>query len=486
MPGLFDNPAKDFAHDAIFANHDAFALLNDALFYFGELGMQEFRSAELMTSLLKTHGFTVETGIAGFPTGFLGTYGSGRPVIAIHSEYDALPGKSQKSGVAAEAEITPGAPGHCEGHNTNAAVLITTALAVRHAMEKFNLGGTLKVFGAPAEEQVVSRPYFVRDGYFDDVDIAFHDHIREEFKTVYGLTQSANVIATFHFIGEAAHAATEPWLGRDALDAVVLMDMGMAQFREHMRPELRAHRVIREGGVQTNIIPSHTAVQWSFRAPLAEGATELLEAAKRMAHGAAIMTRCDYTMEIDAAVWPVRCNRTIAEVTEANILRIGMPAWTDAEIAFARDVQRAAGKPEEGLRQHATKMNGPTRQMAASNDCGDISWKVPMGRLWFPGNLPHAAFHHWSAGAALATSIAHKGGLAGASAMATSVLDFMLQPQLVEEAKKTFQEELGGTVYQPMLPADQAPPLDLNAATMAKYRAAMEANYIQQTPIFRF
>ena len=486
MPGPFGNEAKDYAHQAILANHDAFVLLNDALFYFGELGMQEHRSAELMTSLLEEHGFFVERGISGFPTGFLATYGSGGPVIAIHSEYDALPGKSQKSGVAQLEEIVPGAPGHCEGHNTNAAALVTSALAIRHAMEKFGLRGTLKVFGAPAEEQVVSRPYFVRDGYFDDVDIAFHDHISDEFKTVQGLTQSANIIATFRFSGEAAHAATEPWLGRDALDAVVLMDMGMAQFREHMRPELRAHRVILEGGIQPNIIPAETSVQWSFRAPLAEGAMELLQAADRMAQGAALMTRCTQSRVIDAAVWPVRCNRIIAEVTDANIMAIGMPAWTDDEDTFAREVQRGAGKPQDGLRRQATKMTGPARQIAASNDCGDISWKVPMGRIWFPGNLPHAAFHHWSAGAALATSIAHKGGLAGASAMAASVLDFMLKPDLVAEAKRTFQEELGGVTYQPMLPAEQKPPLGMNQATMARYRKLMEANYITETPRFAF
>jgi aminobenzoyl-glutamate utilization protein B len=486
MAGVFSNDAKDYAHDAILANHDAFVTLNDALFYFGELGMQEFRSAGLMTGILEEHGFTVERGIAGFPTGFMASYGSGGPVIALHSEYDALPGKSQKSGVAALEEITPGAPGHCEGHNTNGAVLVTAGLAVRYAMERFGLKGTVKVFGAPAEEQVVSRPYFVRDGYFDDVDIAFHDHISDEFKTIYGLTQSANIVATFHFHGEAAHAATEPWLGRDALDAVVLMDVGMAQFREHMRPELRAHRVVRDGGVQTNIIPQHASIQWGFRAPTATGVRELLAAAERMAQGAALMTRCTTSRVVDAAVWPVRTNRTLAEVTDTNIARIGMPAWTEAEVAFARAVQKAAGKPEDGLRAAATKLTGPSPQIAASNDCGDISWKVPMGRISFPGNLPHAAFHHWSAGAALATTIAHKGGLVGASAMATTVLDFLLNPALVEAAKASFREELDDMVYEPMLPKDQPPPLELNAATMAKYRPAMEAHYVTATPRFAF
>src|SRR5215467_9092646 len=173
---------KSFAIDFVERNAAGLIGINDAIFYYGELGMQEKRSAALMTGLLEKHGFTVTRGISGFDTSFLATFGSGAPVIAIHTEYDANPSNSQQSGVTERAEIVPNAPGHCEGHNTNAAVMITAALAIRYAMEKFKLPGTLKIFGASAEEQLLSRPYFVRDGWFDDVDVAFHDHIHSDFK----------------------------------------------------------------------------------------------------------------------------------------------------------------------------------------------------------------------------------------------------------------------------------------------------------------
>ena len=174
--------AKTFCFDYVERNAKAIACLNDNIFYFAELGMQEFETAKLMTDLLENAGFTVERGISGFPTGFCATFGSGQPVIAIHTEYNSNPDNSQASGIAEQTAIVDGAPGHCEGHNVNGAVLVASALAAKAAMEKFGLKGTLKVFGAPAEEQLVSRPYIVRDGWFDDVDVAFHNHIGREIR----------------------------------------------------------------------------------------------------------------------------------------------------------------------------------------------------------------------------------------------------------------------------------------------------------------
>src|SRR3954467_1500405 len=274
---------QKFLFDYIDRNARAIALLGDNIFYFGELGMQEFESAKLMTGLLEKAGLQVERGISGFPTGFCATYGSGHPVVAIHTEYDAVPDNSQAAGVPQQKFIVEGAPGHCEGHNVNAAVLVATALAARQAMEKFGHKGTLKVFGGPAEEQLVSRPYYVRDGWFDDVDLAFHDHIGAEFRAGYGLMQSALISATFTFHGETAHAGVAPWKGRDALDGVVLMDMGMAQYREHFEPGMLAQRTITHGGDQPNVVPRKAAIWWYFRASTAELADKLFQQAKKIA-----------------------------------------------------------------------------------------------------------------------------------------------------------------------------------------------------------
>lgn len=479
------DPAKAYAAGFVDRNSDAFITLNDSIFYFGEMGMQEHCSAGLMTSVLERHGFAIERGISGFETSFVATYGQGAPVVALHTEYDANPSNSQKSGVAERAEIVPGAPGHCEGHNVNAAVMVTAALAIRYAMERFGLKGTLKVFGASAEEQLLSRPYFVRDGYFDDVDLAFHDHILDRFGADYGIIQSAAVSAEFKFRGEAAHAAVSPWKGRDALDAVVLMDVGLSQYREHMKPTMTAHRVITQGGEQPNVIPALASCWWYFRDPTAEGARILFERAQQIARGAAMMANCELEIDVRAAVWPVRLNRTIAEVIQRAVEAVGMPMWTADEQAFSRALQKRAGVTEAGLMTDVTPLTGPAVQIAASNDCGDVSWKVPMGRLWFPANVPNLPFHHWSAGAPLATSIAHKGGIAGSKALAIAVIEYFQTPALIEETKDTFRLELGDVVYKPLLPDGQRAPADLNRDLMERYRGAMEAHYLGKEPVFK-
>jgi aminobenzoyl-glutamate utilization protein B len=477
--------ARRHADGYIARNAQALAQLGDAIFYFGELGMQEHRTSALLATMLERGGFQVERGVSGFPTGFLATWGSGKPVIAFHTEYDANPGNSQVSGRTERAEIVPGAPGHCEGHNVNAAVVIAAALAVKSTLEALGVPGTIKVFGAPAEEQIISRPFFVRDGHFDDVDLAFHAHIFDEFATEHGVVQLGLVSTEFTFRGVSAHSAMSPWNGRDALDAVVLMDMGMAQYREHLRPGMSAHRVITEGGAQPNVIPAQASTWWFFRDRDAEGVRDLFEQARRIAKGAAMMTNTDVEVHMRAGTWPVRCNEIIARAIQNEIERVGMPVWTAEEQAFARDLQTNAKLPPDGLRAAVRPLRRPEVPMAASNDCGDVSWRVPMGRVWFPSNIPHAAFHHWSAGCALTTSIAHKGAVAGTRALAGAAMSFFLSEPLVREAQETFRTELAGARYRPLIPDDLKPPVDLNRTVMDRYRPAMEKHYSAITPEFR-
>jgi aminobenzoyl-glutamate utilization protein B len=477
-------PEKAFCFDYLDRNARAIATLNDSIFYFAELGMQERETSALMTQLLAEGGFEVVRGIAGFATGFCATCGSGRPVIALHTEYDANPDNSQAPGIAEHKPIVEGAPGHCEGHNTNGAVLVAAALAAKAAMDRFGLAGTLKVFGAPAEEQLISRPYYVRDGWFDDVDVAFADHIGSAHAVGYGLIQSALISATFTFHGETAHAGVAPWKGRDALDGVVLMDMGIAQYREHMTKTQYCHRVITHGGHQPNVIPRIASVWWYFRDATAEGAGKLFEQAKKIAEGAALMTNTRVEVELMSAVWPVRCNRTLAELVEREIERVGVPEWTAQEDALARALQAKADVPVDGLARAYTRMAGPSVQKAAANDAGDVSWKVPMVKFYFPANIPNISFHHWAAGAALATSIAHKGALAGAKVMAASIIECLKNPAVVDEAKRTFRQELAGVEYRSLLPPDQKPPLALNRDMQERFRPLLEAHYVKERPRF--
>ena len=304
------------------------------------------------------------------------------------------------------------------------------------------------------------------------------------FGVGYGLIQAALVSATFTFHGETAHAGVAPWRGRDALDGVVLMDMGLAQYREHITPTMRMHRVITEGGDQPNVVPRRASVWWYFRDSTAEGAGKLFEQAKRIAEGAALMSNTKVEIDVMSAVWPVRGNRTLAELVEREIEAVGLPNWSEEEDALARAVQAKVNVPIDGLARKYVPMKGPAVQKAAANDAGDISWKVPMVKLYFPATVPNISFHHWVAGVPLATSIAHKGAVAGAKVMAASIVECFSKPGVVDEAKRTFKEELGGTEYRSLLPPGQKPPVTLNRATMEKFRPLMAAHYLKEKPEF--
>jgi aminobenzoyl-glutamate utilization protein B len=479
-----DHKQKKYVSDVIERNGESIALLCDSIFYFGELGMQEFETANVMMQILEQAGFKIERHLSGMPTAFMASYGSGSPVIAFHTEFDATPASSQAPGVPEPKAIVEGAPGHSEGHNVNAAVMIGAAFAVKKAMDEFGLKGTLKVFGAPAEEQLVSRPYFVRDGYFQDVDIALHDHIGTGFGTVYGLRQYALISAEFTFRGQSAHAATAPWKAKDALDAVVLMDIGWDKLREHLEPTQRSHRVITSGGDQPNVIPNKAAIWWFFREATAEKTRALFDKAKRIAEGAAIMTDTSYSVNVLSAVWPTRANRTLAEVIHGNIEEIGMPQWTAAEQKLAHEVQAKVKVKPTGMPVQISPLKECVQSVSA-NDSGEVSWVVPTGLVNFPSNIPGVSYHHWSAGVALATSIAHRGAVAGAKAMAATAMDLFLDPKLVAKAKETFKEETGDVVYRPLLPPDQNPPLELNREIMERYRPLMREYYLKDKPVFR-
>jgi aminobenzoyl-glutamate utilization protein B len=474
---------KEFIFGVVERNGKSIALLGDNIFYFAELGMQELETAKLMTEVLQKAGFKVERGISGMPTAFLATYGSGKPVIAIHTEYDTTPGNSQTPGVTDHKPLVEGAPGHGEGHNVNAAVMIGAAFAIKKAMDEFKLPGTLKIFGAPAEELLIPRPYFVRDGYFKDVDVAFHTHIGEGLRTEYGLRQYALISAEFTFRGQSSHAAAAPWQGRDALDAVELMSMGFDKLREHLEPTHRSHRVISYGGDQPNVIPGLAKIWWFFREQDIEKAQANFEKAKKVAQGAAMMTNTEWSVQVFSAIWPTRGNRTLAEVTQKNVELVGMPKFTEQEHNLAKDLQRKLGGKPVGLHTKIAPLR-ESRQGASSNDAGEVSWIVPTGRVTFPANIPEIPNHHWAAGVAPATSIAHKGAVAGAKVLAASVVDFMMDPKLMEEAKATFKEETKGFVYKSFLPPDQKPPVHMNREIMARYRPLLEKFYLKEKPKF--
>src|SRR5262249_5281738 len=359
------------------------AIVGDALYYYAELGMQELESAKFLKETLEGIGFAVEVGGAGLPTNVWAKWGKGKPVIAIVTEIDALPEGSQTPGSIPRKPLVPGAPGHMEGHNTHGGVAVGAAHAIKRTMERYNLPGTVVLSFGPAEEQLVSRPFLVRAGYFKDVDAAILIHIGDNLGTAVGLQNYAAISAKFTFHGRTAHGAVAPWEGKDALDAVELMSIGLDKLREHLRPTYRAHRTITMGGIQPNIIPDTGQIWWFVRDTTGPAVKETYDKLVNVGRGAALMTGTTVDIEPFGAAWPQLGNRVIGEAIYRNIEMVGMPQWSDEDVTFARALQKSVGVREVGLRTEPRPF-GPGANTTASNDIGDITWNVPTGVLNFP------------------------------------------------------------------------------------------------------
>jgi aminobenzoyl-glutamate utilization protein B len=484
--GITANPAaaqtdqrKALAYEAIDRNADQIATIGDTVYYYGELGMQEIESAKFVKGVLESIGFTVETGTAGMNTNVWAHWGTGKPQIVIVSEIDALPGGSQAPLNIDHKPLVAGAPGHMEGHNTHAGVAIGAAYAVKQAMQRFNIPGSVAISFGPAEEQIVSRPFLVRAGLFGNADVAILLHIGEGFAAGYGLMNYAAISSKFTFHGKTAHGAVDPWNGKDAVDAVELMDIGFDKLREHLHPTYRAHRAITAGGIQPNIIADYGQIWWFVRDADMASAKETFEKLVKIAEGAALMTGTTWEYQIDAAAWPQLGLKPVAEAIQANIDAVGMPHWSEEEQAFARKFQTAMGAKPIGLRTAPTPL-GQRPQSAASNDNGDVTWVVPSAALNFPGSVPGIGYHNWQAGVTPTSTIAHKGMIAGSKVLAGTILDLLTRPELVKAARAEFEKQTAEMKYFPVLPADAKPPLDLNKEMMDRYRPAMRQFYLDK------
>lgn len=457
------------------ANADRIGRINDAIFSYAEIGFQEYKTIDLVTKTLEEAGFRVERGVAGMPTAYMARYGSGAPVIGLMSDFDGVPGTSQKPVSLVHDPIVPGAPGHGEGHNTHQPTLIGAALAIKAVKDKYRLPGTIVVYGGPAEELLASRGYMVNAGLFKDVDAMMDVHIGTAFGTTYGLNNFANVTVQWTFSGTQAHGA-RPWQGRSALDAVQLMDTGVNMMREHGYDpaDARIHYVIPDGGKQPNVVPGEATVWYYFRAKTPEIVRSLLDWSRDIARGAAAATRTQVSERILAGSWPVNGNRALAELVARNIELVGMPQWSEADLAFARAYQRAMGTEVTGLPTRVEPLRAD-RQGSSTSDAGDISWNVPYVRMFIPARPEGAlAGHHWSAGIGPATPIAHKGIAAGSKALAASIIDLVTDPSALVAIRQDFAAQLARwPKWESLIPPSSTPPVHLNREEMARYRAAL-------------
>ena len=456
----------------------------DQLFSYGELGFQEVETSRYLVGLLRREGFRVDTGVAGMPTAWVARWGSGRPVIALGSDIDAIPQASQVPGVACPMPLVPGAPGHGEGHNSGQAVNLAAALAVKRIMQRERLSGTLVLWPGVAEEQLAGKPFLVRAGIFNGVDVVLFSHVDARFATTWGLTAGSGLVSVLYsFSGKAAHAAGGPWHGRSALDAVELMDIGWNFRREHLPLRQRSHSVVVDGGDQPNVVPQTASVWYYLREVDYPGIKALWAVADSVAEGAALMTGTTLLpTRVLGAAWPRHYNRPVAAALAANIRRVGMPRWSADDQAFARAVQRAVGRADSGLRRVVDSLLQPVdpgRNLGGpSDDIGDVSWTVPTVVLYYPANVEGLPGHHWSSAMAMATPIAHQGSVAGAKAAAMTLLDLLLRPSLVDSAKAYFSDvQTRAVKYRPLLRPEDEPPLELNRELAERFRPAMKRWY---------
>jgi aminobenzoyl-glutamate utilization protein B len=461
----------------------------DQVFSFGELGFQEFETSKYLTGILKKNGFTVQEGIAGIPTAWVASWGSGKPVIALGSDIDCIPQASQKPGVAYHDPIIEGAPGHGEGHNSGVPLNIVAALAVKKIMEREHLSGTLRLWPGVAEELLGSKAYFVRAGVFKDVDVALFTHVASTFGANWGDGTNSGVVSVeYDFKGESAHAAAAPWRGRSALDAVELMDVGWNFRREHLRLQQRSHYVIPNGGDQPNVVPPNASVWYYFRETDYAHIKELWDIGDQMAKGATLMTNTSFTSRVLGSAWPEHLNKTVSEATYENIKQVGLPQWDEADEALAKGLQRELKVPERGLATQLQPLRGrdsipdEEKRGGGSDDIGDVSWNVPTVTLRYPANIPAGPGHNWADAISMATPIAHKGVTSGAKVQAMTVLDLVMRPELVKEAWDYFNNvQTKTTKYVPLMRPEDKPAIWLNEQTMAKYRPEMTKYYYDPT-----
>ena len=460
----------------------------DKVFSFAELGFQEFETSKYLTHVLETNGFEIKNGISGVPTAWLAEWsnGKGGPTIALGSDIDGIPVASQYPGVAYHKPMVENAPGHGEGHNSGLPVVITAALAVKKIMIENNISGKLVIWPGVAEEQIGTKAWYVRDGYFDDIDMCIFTHVSSNLSVSWGKATGTGLISVeYTFEGETAHSAGSPWRGRSALDAAELMNIGWNYRREHLHPDQRSHSIFTDAGDQPNVVPSKASIWFYIRNITYEGIMENYEKANKIAEGAALMTDTNFTSRILGTAWPRHFNKIIAEEMYENIQTVGLPDWSENDQILAVAVQKEVNSNNtNGLATELSKIGAPLTYniSGGSDDIGDISWKVPTVTLRFPSNIPGLQGHHWSNAISMATPIAHKGANAGAKVVAMTALDFLLKPDKLNEAKDYFENvQKKETEYRPMISENDPPAIYLNKEIMEKYKSQLEEFYFDET-----
>ncbi len=446
--------------EGIEARRDHYGGVARQIWEWAEVGYQEAQSSELLKTELEAAGFSIESDIAGMPTAFVASYGSGGPVIGLLAEYDALPGISQDA-VPERKPIIDGGAGHACGHHLFGTGSVAAAIAVKQWLDETGHEGTIRLYGTPAEEGGAGKVYMVRDGLFDDVDVALHWHPGSRNSAQAGRSL-ANKSAKFRFHGYSAHAAGAPERGRSALDGVEAMNHIVNLMREHVPQETRIHYVITHGGFAPNVVPDFAEVYYYVRHPYAPTVLELFERVARAAEGAAMGTGTEMEYEVIHGLYDLVPNVALGQVMDANLRKVGGVEYTEAERAFARQIQATfEGGPSRPLGSEGEIVEfGVEGVGGGSTDVGDISWVVPTAGLSTATWVPGTSAHSWQAVAAGGTDIGTKGMMVAAKTLALTMIELFQSPDVIAAAWEELAERRGADFEYTALLGDRPPPLD--------------------------
>ena len=430
--------------------------LSDDIWAYAETALMEHKSSKDLADYAEAQGFTVERNVADLPTAFIASYGSGKPIIGIMGEYDALPGLSQKAQTTKEA-LEHDAPGHGCGHNMFGPGSLGAAIAIKELIEAGELKGTIRFYGTPAEEDLAGKVYMARAGVFNDLDVCldWHPSYLNEASV-----QSSQAVTDFsiNFKGKSAHAAADPWNGRSALDAAEFFTTGINSLREHVKPSVRMHYVYTNAGQVPNVIPEEASVWLWIRDSKRSGVAEVAERMKNIAKGAALMAGVDYEVKLNSGLYEILVNQAGADVLQKNIEFVGPISYTEEEIEFANNIMKEYGLEAKGIDGSIHKMKETLADaVGGSTDVGDVSYIVPeisLGAVTAPVGSP---WHSWVVVACGGMSIGHKGMLFASKSLGTTMVDLFEDEALRAKIKAEFLKRKGSEVWKAMLPEGPAP-----------------------------
>lgn len=430
--------------------------ISDDIWELAETAFEEHESSKILADYAESQGMIVERGVAGMPTAFVATYGSGRPIISVLGEFDALPGLSQNT-TPDKNPLVEGGAGHGCGHNMFGAASLGAAIAIKEQIEAGNIKGTVKFMGTPSEEKYFGKIWMVRDGIWDDVDVNVSWHPSASIEADVQSTLSL-IDFKIEFFGQAAHASGDPWNGRSASDALELYTAGVNYYREHVKPTVRMHYHIQDGGQVVNVVPDYSRLWMRVRDTKRSGMMPVYERVKEMAEGAAILANVDYKVSLISGIYEVLVNREGGKIMQNNLELLGPIEYTDEEIAFGKGIQQATGKPQVGFDSNIKPLEATQEHPGGgSTDVGDVSWNVAninLGVTVAPKDTP---WHSWAVVACGGMSIGHKGMIYASKAMSMTMLDLFENPDLVEKVKAEYVERKGDEVWEAMIPEGPPP-----------------------------